>query len=126
MFDSPIAYCALKGVWVALDQSAADCRAAHRCADSGCPLFSQGEVRLALRNVESPRDAASVRSALELIEGVREVRLSDDLREALVSFDLVKAEPAQFNRALRAVGYESAHTGAAEECCGGTHNPAQQ
>jgi copper chaperone CopZ len=126
MFDSPIAYCALKGVWVALDQSAADCRAAHCCADSGCPLFSQGEVRLALRDVESPRDAASVRSALELIEGVREVRLSDDLQEAVVSFDPVKAEPAQFNRALRAVGYESAHVPAGEGCCGDRHDPKSE
>lgn len=114
MFNSPMAYCTLKGEWVALDQRAADCRAAHSCAGSSCPLFSDGKVCLALRNVKSARDAASVRSALELINGVREVQLSDDLSEARVNFDPVRAEPAQFNRALHAVGFGVAAASSAE------------
>lgn len=53
------------------------------------------------------RAAASVRSALELVGGVSRVALSDDYREALISFDPRKANPQQFVRAVRAVGYEA-------------------
>jgi hypothetical protein len=106
MFDSPIAYCSLKGIWVALDEHAAACRAAHSCSGSHCPLFSAGEVELDIRNIKNAGDAASARSALALIQGVSEVRLSEDLRTVRVCFDPTKVEPSQFNRALRAVGYK--------------------
>ncbi|HKO87832.1 MAG TPA: hypothetical protein VJU83_04855 [Burkholderiales bacterium] len=62
---------------------------------------------LKMEGIRSPADCASARSALALIQGVSEVRLTEDCKEARVLFDPTKVGTDQFLRALHAVGFVS-------------------
>lgn len=120
MFDSPIVFCKVSKAWVSLAQTHDQCAATHRCqASADCPLVHCFAVReanaapqpnlqrvsLALQGVRNISDESGVRSALSLIQGVTEVRVTQDLQSATVLFDSAKAASAQFVRALGAVGF---------------------
>ena len=38
MFDSPLQWCALRRVWVALDEECAECARRNQCGVATCPL----------------------------------------------------------------------------------------
>lgn len=55
--------------------------------------------------MKGPSCAASVASALQLIGGVVRVEVSLQRAQAVILFDPRKAQPQQFQTAVRAVGY---------------------
>ncbi len=38
MFDSPLEWCRVCKEWVALDQTAEECKRQHHCRDGACPM----------------------------------------------------------------------------------------
>ena len=61
-------------------------------------------ARLEMQGVGDVCAGDSARSALSLIQGVADVRISEDFQTATVEFDPAKVQLQQFTRALRAVG----------------------
>lgn len=114
MFVRPIAYCEIKMIWVALDQTLENCARQQGCDGTGtCPLscwFSRaatGRIVISIAESVDFGAARTIRSALELIHGVESVALSSDRQRAEVVYDLDKVNAEQFIRALSAVGFRA-------------------
>ncbi len=41
MYDSPIAWCPIARIYVALDESQPECQARHQCGSGDCPLAAR-------------------------------------------------------------------------------------
>lgn len=74
----------------------------HSSAATPSPMQS---LLMVVGGMKGPSCAASVASALQLIGGVVRVEVSLQRAQAVILFDPRKAQPQQFQTAVRAVGY---------------------
>jgi len=79
---------------------------ANGSARKSVRVVNRAEVRLAIENMRDDACARCIEGALELIAGVEAVGVSVSDRTARVVFDTGRVREWQFERAVRAMGYE--------------------
>ncbi|HWH46464.1 MAG TPA: hypothetical protein VN664_01595 [Burkholderiales bacterium] len=70
---------------------------------------SMQTVDMEIRGLDSAPAERGVRSALECIRGVAQVRIVPNERRVSVTYDAFRVSPRQFKTAIRVMGCEVAH-----------------
>lgn len=70
---------------------------------------SMQTVDMKIRGLDSAPAERGVRSALECIRGVAQVRIMPNERQVSVTYDSFRVSPRQFKTAVRLMGCEVAH-----------------